>query len=102
MGQADMVDLFNVQMFLALVVAGVAGLMFATSMLSARRYRNAKLALAGGAFLVFVVKGAAVLWWGLAAYDPEGLLATFPGEVALLLGLDVAILALMYLSVAKR
>lgn len=102
MPQADMVDLFNVQMFLALVVTGVAGLLAVTSMLSARRYGNAKLALAGGAFLVFVAKGAGVLWWGLAAYDPQGLLATFPGQVALLLGLDVAVLALMYLSVAKR
>lgn len=97
-----MVDLFNVQMFLALVVTGVAGLLTATSMLSALRYENPKLALTGGAFLVFAVKGAAILWWGLAAYDPQGLLAAFPGQVALILGLDVAVLALMYLSVAKR
>lgn len=97
-----MVDLFNVQVFLALVVTGVSGLLFATSALSASRYRNPKLVMTAGGFLVFLVKGALFLWWSLVAYDPQGLVAQFPRQVALLLGLDVAILALMYLSVAKR
>lgn len=97
-----MVDLFNVQVFLALVVSGVSGLLFATSALSAARYRNPKLVLSAGGFLVFLVKGAIVLWWALIDYSSQGLVARFPEQVVLLLGLDVAILALMYLSVAKR
>lgn len=97
-----MVDLFNLQVFLAIVVSGVSGLLLVTSTLSALRYRHPKLAAAAGAFGVFLVKGLVVLWWAVAAFDPGGILARFPGEVALLLGLDVAILALMYVSVAKR
>lgn len=86
-------DLYNVQVLLAILVAGLAGLLVVTSGLSAARYRNVKLALAGGAFAVFAVKGALYL---------HALLVTLNRPPVVLMALDLAILVLMYLSVAKR
>lgn len=88
-----MVDLFNVEVFLALLVTGFAGLLFVTSLLSAKRYGNVKLALSSGAFLVFAVKGGLLLYWLVVPVRRQ--------SIPVLL-LDLAILVLMYLSVAKR
>lgn len=87
------VDPYNAQVLVAILVAGLAGLLVVTSVLSAHRYRNVKLWLAAGAFGFFLVKGALYL---------HGLLVAVQEQSLALMGLDLAILVLMYLSVAKR
>lgn len=88
-----MVDLYNAQVFLAILVTGFGGLLAVTSSLSAFRYRNPKLGLAAAAFAVFAGKGALLTYWLVVLVE----LQSIP-----LMVLDLAILVLMYLSVAKR
>lgn len=88
-----MAVLYNVQVLLALLVAGLSGLLTVTSAMSALRYKNSKLTLAAAAFAVFLVKGGWLLYQ---------LLIPFVEQSIPLMAMDLVILGLMYVSVAKR
>lgn len=82
----------NVSVFLAVLTLALAGLLCVVSAISYRRLASPRLLYVTAAFLVLVVKG------GYALYQVAVLqVADVPGSV-----LDLAVIALLYLSVAKR
>lgn len=82
----------NAAAFLAVAVLGVSLLLAAVSALSWNRLRHPKLALVALAFGVLAVKG------GLATLDA---VQGRPGDL-LTNGLDLAVVLLLYASVAQR
>lgn len=82
----------NVSVFLAVSTLGFALMLFGVSLLSYHRLRHPRLAIVGAAFLVLGVKGA------LSSYRTVVRREADVAGVAL----DFLVLALLYLSVAKR
>lgn len=82
----------NVGVVLAILTLGISLMLLVVSVLSYARLRQAKLLLAGGAFLVLAVQGALWTWRGIVAREMD--LAT--------VSLDAAVLGFLYASVAKR
>ena len=84
------------EVFLAGCVVGFSLLLFVTSLLSYARLRHLRFAYVSVAFLLYLVKG--ILALGAAI---EFLAGTFSVPYEMLL-LDLLILLLLYLAVAKR
>lgn len=82
----------NATVVLAIATLGVSLMLLLVSLLSYARLRNAKLLLAGGAFLVLAAKGALWTWRSVVGKE-----ADVWGAV-----LDFAVLGFLYVSVAKR
>jgi hypothetical protein len=82
----------NVGVGLAVVTTGIALMLLLVSLVSFMRLRSAKLLFAGGAFLVLGARGALWTWRGVTERVTD--LPT--------VALDFAVLAFLYLSVAKR
>lgn len=84
--------LLNLGMVLAILTLGASLMLLFVSVLSYMRLRQAKLLLAGGAFLLLAVKGGLSTWQGYATREMD----------LLAVGLDAGVLAFLYASVAKR
>lgn len=82
----------NAGVLLAILTLGASLMLLLVSVLSYMRLRQAKLLLAGGAFLVLAVQGALWTWRGIVAREMD--LAS--------VALDAAVLGFLYASVAKR
>ena len=85
------------EFFLAGCVVGFSLLLFITSLLSYTRLRHLRFAYISVAFLLFLIKGILSLT-GVAVEELKSTLAV-PYQ---LLFLDLLILLLLYLAVAKR
>lgn len=88
---ADPVAL-NVGVVLAILTLGLSVMLLFVSLLSWSRLRNAKLLVAGGAFLVLALQGALWTWRGVVEREMD--LAS--------VALDFAVLGFLYASVATR
>jgi uncharacterized membrane protein YqjE len=82
----------NVGVLLAILTLGASLMLLLVSVLSYARLRQAKLLLAGGAFLVLAIQGALWTWRGVVQRETD---------LASVL-LDAAVLGFLYASVAKR
>lgn len=82
----------NVGVVLAIGTLGAALMLLLVSVLSYVRLRQAKLLLAGGAFLVLAIQGALWTWRGIVLREID--LASVV--------LDAAVLGFLYASVAAR
>lgn len=82
----------NATVVLAIATLGVSLMLFLVSLASYARLRNAKLLLAGGAFLVLAAKGALWTWRSVLLKESDVWGAA----------LDFAVLGFLYVSVAKR
>ena len=82
----------NLGVVLAIATLGAALMLLLVSALSYARLRQAKLLLAGGAFLVIAIQGALWTWRGIAHRQTD------LSSVVL----DAAVLGFLYASVAAR
>lgn len=82
----------NIGVVLAIATLGASLMLLLVSILSYTRLRQAKLLLAGGAFLVIAVQGALWTWRGVV--DRQTDLTS--------VALDAAVLGFLYASVAAR
>ncbi len=85
------------EIFLAGCIIGFSLLLFVTSLLSYSRLRHLRFAYIAVAFLLFLIKGVTALLGATV----DGLRATLAIPYHVLI-LDLLILLLLYLAVAKR
>lgn len=82
----------NATVVLAIATLGISLMLLGVSVLSYARLRNPKLLLAGGAFLVLALKGGLWTWRSVVQREAD----------VWMVALDFAVLAFLYVSVAKR
>jgi len=85
----------NLEVFLSIGVLGVALLLGAVALLSYTRLHNQRALLIALGLLVFAAKGAYLVWAALQSRGTE----TWIVPVA---GLDLLVLALLYLAIRTR
>ena len=86
------VALLNVGVALSVAVLGIGLLLASVSAVSWMRLRKGKFLVAGGAFLILALKGGLATWRALSERSVD-----VPS-----IGLDFAVLAFLYASVAMR
>lgn len=86
----------TIEAFLTILLAGLAFLLFAVSMVSYRRVKNVKILFVSIAFLLFFIKAAVLL---------AGVVSNTWNDYGMrweLLLFDVIIIVMLYLSIARK
>ncbi len=88
--------IMTIETFLAVLLAGLSFLLFAVSVLSYRRVKNVKILFVSIAFLLFFIKALVLLVSVISnTWDEFGM------RWELLL-LDVIVIVMLYLSIARK
>jgi len=88
----------NLELFFTVALLGFSSILFAISAITYRRIGSRRLLLVSAAFGMFLVKGLLLL---LGLIDPEGIGKVFNASVLVII-VDFAIMAFLYLSVVKK
>ena len=79
----------EITLFLSILIAGLAGLLFVVSAAAYKRLRAGKLLIINLAFLMFVIKGLLIIF-EIISQERIGLI------------LDITIIVLLYFAVIKK